>query len=189
MMNEPIIFLKRLSEGKQDDIILLYQEVFPKIERFVLSNNGRVGDADDIFQKALLQLIVRYRKEAFEITGSFEYYFFSVCKNLWRRELNASKLTTNDLDVIENLSDDNTQTAFAIVEQERYDLFTEKLASLSDNCKQLLTLFFAKTPYNNILQKFGYTSENVVRQRIFKCKKRLIELIQKDSRYTNLKDL
>lgn len=182
------IFLKKLTEGKQEDIILLYQEVFPKVERFVLSNSGRVGDADDIFQKALLQLIVRYKKEAFEINTTFESYFVSVCKNLWRRELNVSKFTTNNTETIENLSED-TNTAFAIVEQERYELFTEKLASLSDNCKQLLKLFFKKTSYTTIMQKFNYTSENVVRQRIFKCKKRLIELIKKDSRYTNLKDL
>jgi RNA polymerase sigma factor (sigma-70 family) len=188
MTNESTIFLKNISEGKQKDIILLYQEVFPKVERFVIRNNGRTADADDIFQKALLQLIVRYRKEAFEITSSFDSYFFSVCKNLWRRELNASKFTTNDLETIENLSE-NTNTAFAIVEQERYELFTEKLASLSDNCKQLLKLFFKKTSYTILMEKFGYTSENVVRQRIFKCKKRLIELIQKDNRYNNLKDL
>ncbi|WP_298417189.1 sigma-70 family RNA polymerase sigma factor [uncultured Kordia sp.] len=188
MTNQSNSFFKKLSEGKQEDIILLYQEVFPKIEQFVLHNNGRTGDADDIFQKALLQLIVRYRKEAFEINATFESYFFMVCKNLWRRELNTSKLTTNNLDIIKNVSED-TNTAFSIVEQERYELFTEKLASLSDNCKHILKLFFAKTAYTVIMEKFGYTSENVVRQRIFKCKKRLTTLIKKDSRYTNLKDL
>lgn len=188
MTHKSTIFLKRLTEGKQKDIIFLYQEVFPRVERFVLSNNGRTGDADDIFQKALLQLIVRYKKEAFEINTTFESYFVSVCKNLWRRELNSSKFTTHNTEAIENLSED-TSTAFAIVEQERYELFTEKLASLSDNCKQLLKLFFKKTSYHTIMQKFSYTSENVARQRIFKCKRRLTELIKKDSRYTNLKDL
>jgi len=82
MTYESTISLKRLSEGKQEDIILLYQTIFPKIEHFVLHNNGYTTDADDIFQKALLQLIVRYRKEAFEITTSFDSYFFSVCKSL-----------------------------------------------------------------------------------------------------------
>ncbi|WP_420570804.1 RNA polymerase sigma factor [Kordia sp.] len=182
------IFLKNLSEGKEEDIILLYEKSFPKINRFVLSNNGRTGDADDIFQKALLQLIVRYKNEPFEINSSFDSYFFSICKNLWRRELNASKMLTNDLEIIENLSEE-VDTAFAIVEQERYDLFSEKLALLSDNCKQLLKLFFAKTSYAELMKKFSYNSENVARQRIFKCKKRLIELIKKDNRYTNLKDL
>lgn len=188
MSEKTNLFLKNLSQGKQEDVILLYEKVFPKIQRFILSNNGRTEDADDVFQKALLQLIVRYKKEAFEINNSFENYFFMACKNLWRRELNTSKFTVNDQETIENFCD-NTNMAFAIVEQERYDLFTEKLASLSDNCKELLKLFFKKTSYKEIMQKFDYNSENVVRQRIFKCKKRLTELIKKDSRYQNLKDL
>ncbi len=188
MTNQPSNFLSTLSKGKQEDIIFLYQEFFPNIKRFVMNNNGTVGDAEDVFQKALLQIIVRHRKESFEIKTSFESYFFTVCKNLWRRELNASKLKINDLEIIENLTEEE-DSAFAIVEQERYELFAEKLASLSENCKHILKLFFAKTSYTDMMRMFDYTSENVLRQRIFKCKKRLIELIKKDTRYTNLKDL
>ena len=188
MSQKTILFLENISHGKQEEIVLLYQKIFPKIERYVLRNNGRLGDADDIFQRALLQLIVRYRIEPFDIHTSFENYFFMVCKNLWRRELNSNRLTIHNSDLLNNVPDE-TDNAFAIVEQERHDLFTEKLAALSDNCKQLLQLFFKKTPYDVLMRKFNYNSENVVRQRIFKCKNRLVELIKKDNRYDNLKDV
>lgn len=181
-------FLNTLSEGNEEDIISLYKEVFPKVSHFIVSNNGRIDDAEDIFQKALLQIIVRYRNEPFEIKTSFENYFFTVCRNLWRRELNVSKFKAKHVDHLENISavDD---AAFSIVEQERYELFSEKLALLSENCKSILKLFFAKTSYESIMQTLQYNSENVVRQRIFKCKKRLIELIKKDRRYDDLKDI
>lgn len=181
-------FLSTLSEGKEKDIAFLYQHVFPKVAHFVTHNNGRIDDAEDIFQKALLQIIVRYRKEPFEIQSSFENYFFTICKNLWRRELNSPKFRSNTTDTIENISDTD-DTAFAMVEQERYELFSEKLTSLSENCRSLLKLFFAKTSYADMMKMLQYNSENVVRQRIFKCKKRLIELIKKDSRYDTLKDI
>ena len=45
---------------------------------------GNTTDAEDIFQKALLQIVVRYKKEKFQIKTSFEGYLFTVCKNLWR---------------------------------------------------------------------------------------------------------
>lgn len=181
-------FLSTLCKGNEEDIISLYQEVFPKVSHFIVSNNGRVDDAEDIFQKALLQIIVRYRSEPFEIKTSFENYFFTVCRNLWRRELNLSKFKATHIDNLENISDVDDD-ACSMAEQERYDLFSEKLALLSENCKSILKLFFAKTSYETIMQTLQYNSENVVRQRIFKCKKRLIELIKKDRRYDDLKDI
>ncbi|WP_298519699.1 sigma-70 family RNA polymerase sigma factor [uncultured Kordia sp.] len=181
-------FLSILSKGKEEDILVLYEEVFPKVLHFITTNNGHISDAEDVFQKALLQIIVRYRKEPFTIKASFENYFFTVCRNLWRRELNSSKLKTHHLETIENISN-HDDSAFAMVEQERYELFHEKLALLSENCKNILELFFKKIPYSTIMQKFQYNSENVVRQRIFKCKKRLVELIKKDARYNDLKDI
>ena len=75
------------------------------------------------------------------------------------------------------------------MEQEKWELFQEKLEALSDNCKTILKLFFKKTPYVEIAKKLEYASDNVLRQRIFKCKKKLSELIKKDSRYTLLKEL
>jgi len=68
-------------------------------------------------------------------------------------------------------------------------LFIEKLGEMSSNCKQVLTMFFAKQSYAEMLEQTDYTSETVVRQRVFKCKKKLAELIKNDKRYNELKGL
>ena len=52
----------------------------------MLQNKGGIADAEDIFQKALLQIAVRYKKEKCQIKSSFNAYLYTVCKNLWRRE-------------------------------------------------------------------------------------------------------
>jgi len=77
----------------------------------------------------------------------------------------------------------------ATLEQEKWELFQEKLTQLSGNCKQLLQLFFQKVPYKDIVEKLGYNTDNVVRQRIFNCKSQLTKLIKKDSRYKQIKEL
>ena len=87
------------------------------------------------------------------------------------------------------LVDDDTDIAMATLEQERWELFHEYLDKLSDNCKQILKLFFKKVGYAYIVEKFGYNSETVARQRVFKCKNRLKELISKDKRFKNLTSL
>ena len=75
------------------------------------------------------------------------------------------------------------------LKQKNTDLVFATSTPLTIGIPALFTKFFKRTPYESIMEKMQYNSENVVRQRIFKCKKRLIELIRKDSRYQNLKDL
>jgi len=89
--------LEQLVAGDKEVIQQLYKNEFPKIRSFVLSNNGQIEDAEDVFQKALMQLIARYHRKAFVIDGSFAGFFYVVCRNLWRRELNKQKhIVTND---------------------------------------------------------------------------------------------
>ena len=44
-------------------------------------------------------------------------------------------------------------------------------------------------PYKIIADELEYANENVVRQRVFKCKNKLIELIKKDARFKELKEI
>lgn len=187
-MIDNTIYLTALLENDSKVIGIMYAKIFPKVAKFVLQNRGQRVDAEDIFQKALLQIAVRYRKESFEITSSFEAYLFTACKNLWRRELNRSKTRVTD-DGIMELRSEEQDMALATLEQERWELFTEKLGTISENCKKILTMFFAKVSYEVIVQKLGYNSETVARQRVFKCKSKLIETVKNDNRYDSLKEL
>ena len=45
---------------------------------------------------------------------------------------------------------------------------------------------FAKVGYQKIVEAFNYASQVVARQRVFKCKNRLISLIKKDERFKSL---
>lgn len=181
-------YIKGLIEKNEKVILKIYEMTFPRVLGFVLNNNGQKSDAQDIFQNALLQISVRYKKKPFEITSSFEAYLFTVCKNLWRRELNKSKNRVTSDTIIE-LRIEEEDKALASLEQERWELFTERFQSISENCRKVLSLFFNKTPYSEIVKKMGYNSETVVRQRVFKCKNKLTEIIKSDKRYKSLIEL
>lgn len=181
-------YLTALLQNNSKVIGVMYSKIFPKVTKFVLRNNGQVADAEDVFQKALIQISVRYRREPFEIKSSFEAYVFTACKNLWRRELNKSKTRVTE-DGIMELPSEERDMAVATLEQERWELFTEKLSEISKNCKKVLEMFFAKVSYERIVQELGYSSETVARQRVFKCKKKLMQTIINDARFTSLKEL
>lgn len=187
-MTDNSFYLKALLNNDSKTIKSIYKDNFYKVKSFVLKNSGQQEDAEDIFQKALMQLAVRYKKDQFVIKTSFEAYLFTVCKNLWRRELNKAKIKVTKDEFIE-LKDDNQDIALAVLEQKRWELFTESLELISDSCKQILKLYFAKISYAEIMNKFNYNSETVVRQRVFKCKNSLKALVKKDKRFRNLTEL
>ncbi len=187
-MTDNSFFLEALINNDSKVISDIYKANLFKIRTFVLKNKGQQQDAEDIFQKALLQLAVRYKKEKFVINTTFEAYLFTVCKNLWRRELNKSKIKVTNKEFVEP-KDDNEDIALAVLEQKRWELFTESLELISENCKQILKFYFAKSSYADMMMKFKYNSETVVRQRVFKCKNKLKELVRKDQRFNSLIDL
>ena len=186
MNKDASLFLEALIRMDSKKIEEIYQKNLPSVKRFVLQNKGQISDAEDIFQKALLQITARYKREPFDINSNFEAYLFTVCKNLWRRELNKKKkwVTTDSFYKLEGEEHD---IAMSIIEQKKWELFTEALQKLSDNCKAILGMFFAKIPYAKIVEKMNYSSETVARQRVFKCKNKLKDIIKKDSRFKSLK--
>ncbi|WP_299891037.1 sigma-70 family RNA polymerase sigma factor [uncultured Lacinutrix sp.] len=184
-MKENNIYLNALLTSDSNIIKEIYQKNFINVERFVIQNKGQKSDAQDIFQKALMQLTVRYHKEKFEIKTSFEAYLFTVCKNLWRRELNKSKKEVT-IDGLVELRTEERDIALSSLEQERWDFFQEKLELVSENCKEILKRFFKRIAYKDIAIELDYNDERVVRQRVFKCKAKLTEIIQKDLRFKEL---
>jgi len=179
------IYLKALLDGDEKIILKIYSEMLPNVASFIKKNKGTQHDAQEIFQKALYQLTARIKIRDFEINTSFEAYLFTACKNLWRRELNIRKKEVRNDGVFELVSEEQDNSR-AVLEQERWELFEEKIISLSDNCKELLQLYFKKVSYKVIVEKFGYANENTAFQRVFKCKKRLAELVKLDKRFQEL---
>lgn len=184
--NNDINYLEGLRTGDEDIIKAIYISMFPKVRHFVLKNEGTQQDTEEVFHNALYQLSIRLKVSDIEIKSSFEAYFFTVCKNLWRKELNSKKRWVRNEEVLTHKSEEDNHSE-AMIAQERWDLFEEKLQLLSPNCKELLKDYFKKVSYDRIVKKFNYASENVAFQRIFKCKKRLGDLIRRDSNYEKLK--
>ncbi len=180
--------LKSLITGDESGIKKIYAKMYPKVLAYVSKHDGVEDDAKDVMQKSLLQLSVRAQAKDFSITSSFEGYLFTICKNVWRREAKLSKSRVTNPKVIDLIHEER-EIALAAYEQEKWELFQEKLHEISENCRKVLQFFFNKIPYAKIANELGYATENTVRQRIFKCKSKLKEAIHSDSRYKELKEL
>ncbi len=168
---------------KNDSVVIseIYSRFFPKALRFILQNHGSHAQARDIFQESLMYIIIGTKERNLKI-DNFEAYLFTICKNMWRREIEKQKkrVMKDDLYALE---DKETNFAAFMLEQEQLELYQEKFSLLSDNCKEILSLFFNDVSYEEIIRELSYATINTARQRIFKCKSKLIKLIKSDPRF------
>ncbi len=182
-------YLHAILEKDNQVIQSIYDDFLPKVRQFVCNNNGSADEAKDVFDKVIFQLYTRMLREPFTIKSSFEAYLFTACKNLWRRQLNKNKKRRVTNEQVTELYYEEKELTQATLEQERWELFKAKLEQLSDNCRKVLRLYFNKVSAQQIMEHLDYASEVTVRQRIFKCKQKLIQMVQDDQRYTELKTI
>lgn len=175
------ICIQGLTKGDEKIIAQIYSKFFPKILGYISKNKGTMEEAKDIFQESLLIIIVGIKENRIKIQN-FEAYLFTTCKNLWRKYAENKKKRVINLDAI-HLKDKDSDFAKFFIEQERMQLYREKFNLLSDNCKEILSLFFNNVSYENITKELSYATINTVRQRVFKCKNKLITLIKTDKKF------
>lgn len=178
-------FIEGFLRGDPEVFNEIYDKTFYNVVHFIKSRGGSKKEAEDIFQNALTHLYVKLKKDELQIK-SFDNYLFIVCRNLWRRESVEKNRVTN-IDVIPLVSEDMNNAKF-YTEQLQWELYKEKFELLSQQCKDILKKMFNKVSYAEIVKSYNYSSQTVARQRVFKCKTRLITLIKQDGRYKRFKN-
>ncbi len=176
-------FIRQFLEGNPKILDGIYKNSFKYVSHYVTSRDGTMKDAEDIFHNALILIYVKLKEGKINIK-TFDNYLFTVCKNLWKRE-NAKHRVTK-LDVVPLVSEEFDKAAFYL-EHSQWELYKEKFELLSKQCKEILTMVFQKKSYQEIVNKYSYSSQTVARQRVFKCKTRLGKLIKEDIRFSKLK--
>lgn len=177
-------FINALLEQDNKIISEIYERFFPKTLRFVNQNKGTIDQAKDIFQESLLYIIVGVQQRRLKI-DCFEAYLFTISKNMWRRELELQKRQVMNQQV-HTLVDKEMNPVMFMLEQEQMELYREKFNTLSENCKEILSLFFNDMSYEEIIKELEYANVNTARQRVFKCRSKLLAMIKSDKRFTKV---
>ncbi len=182
-------YINGIIQRTEEVVRNIYVEFFPIVKRIILKNNGQDADARDIFNKVIYQFTARMELGKTQLRSTFEAYLITACKNLWRRELGKIEKRRVTNENVRELYYEERDITQSTLEQERWELFTEKLEMISENCKNVLQMFFKKLSSKQIMEEMNYGSETTVRQRIFKCKAMLAKMIKGDERYSELENL
>lgn len=164
----------------------IYKQFFPAIKIFVEKNKGKLEDAQDIFQEALISIFRRLKDNSLKIEYAFNTYLFTICRNLWYKRTKKADFHVTSIETTPLSDKEDGLITDAITKTDKYRLFTTKLKQLGEDCQKVLNFHFTKKSFKEIATAMGYGSEEYARRRKYLCKNKLVELVKADVRYKEL---
>ncbi len=170
--------VRAIRQNDEATLVQLYAANYPRVESFVLNNNGTSEQAKDVFQEAFIAVWRNIQLDRFEPQNdtALDGYIYQIAKNKWMDQLRSghhNKIVRMDTG---NLS--MRETDEVLVEESEYLAAVKKhFTSLGENCKRILTLYY----YNNeslraIAETMGWT-EATAKNNKYRCIQKLRELI------------
>jgi RNA polymerase sigma factor (sigma-70 family) len=169
-MNDAEI-VELIKQGDEHAIEHLYRKHYRMMARLITRNSGTEDDAKDVFQDALIILWEKIRTQKFELSSKLSTYLYSVCQNLWHKELNRKQRFVSQEHDVPQLPDNDRQERIAIVDK--------CLLQLKPDCRQILMYYyFDQLPMTEIATKMAFANADSAKTKKYKCKQELDKLIK-----------
>lgn len=170
---------------KVNDIVALkhlYKINYPKVEVFVLKNNGTKEHAKDIFQDAFLALWKNVKQDKFvpQNESSINGYLYTIAKHKWMDYLRSKDykktVVYSALTDTAALDDDLSKTTDDNINDERLQNVMHAFKGLGAPCKDLLMKFyFEKKSMKDIAEELQLDAAST-RNKKYRCMQKLREL-------------
>jgi RNA polymerase sigma factor (sigma-70 family) len=157
----------------------LYKQYSGMVIAYIISNQGSQQDGEDVFQEALIAFINLVKSGKFRGEASLQTTFVAISRNIWLNEQKKRKSLDTRGKLFENARQQEADPASQLLEREVSEQFLTLMSRLGESCKSLLTMVYYENLSNkDILERTHYESEQVIRNKKYKCMKELTELIK-----------
>jgi RNA polymerase sigma factor (sigma-70 family) len=165
----------------------VYKKVFPLVKHYVLKNSGTYSDFEDILQDGLIIFFQNLQSKNFVLTTYPEYYIYKICTKLWLKELEKRKKARNPIyfNLLSSNTSDFTEQDY-LRREKLISIIENNLKLLSEKCQMVFQLKKDGFTTEQIAEKMGFKNQQISKDKTFRCKKRLIDLISKDQNYVLL---
>ena len=172
------------GKAAEDAIDHLDKEYYEAVIRFLMAKNARREDAQDIFQDALINLVISIQAGKFKGTSSLKTYLFAISHNLWLNKFNKLVKRERGLEFMpeESISDADIQ----LMDKEKRQTIESLFSLLGEGCTQVLWLWISDFSMDEIAQRLGYKNGQIARNKKHRCLKRLKKLIGEEESVRNL---
>jgi len=171
--------LQALKSGQDRDVLkYIYNVHFPKVNRYIKHNSGDQDAAFDIFQDSIMVFYRYVKEDKFDPKFDIGAFVFTVSKNLWINRLRKKSREVIQHEYVD-LSDTGVSILDHIITREREEAVSEVLTKLGERCEELLRYsIFYRMKNSEICEKMGFSTENAVKTRKYKCMQKLISYIE-----------
>src|SRR6185436_2895777 len=95
VLSEKEIF-ERICKGDEKSLEFLYKKYYRMMTKMVITNSGTEEEARDVYQDALIVFWQKATSGNLVLTSKISTYIYSICQNLWRKELDRKKRLSNE---------------------------------------------------------------------------------------------
>jgi RNA polymerase sigma factor (sigma-70 family) len=181
--------IQGILNSDENIIKYVYSENYIVIRKFINDNTGNDDETADVFQDAIMVIYNKAKEGNLNIYVSFGTYLFSIAKRLWYDQLRkkSQKNIVSDLqgiDVIDDVDEFDYESTY----NERHKLIWKHFEKLTEDCRKVIKLFIDQHSITEVTGIMQYSSEQHTKNKRFRCKNRLIELIIKDPQFKTLKN-
>ena len=163
--------LDRIQRGDEKVLEYLYKKYFKMMSNIIMKNNGTEDEAKDIFQDALIVFWQKVTSNNFVLTSRVSTFLYSVCNNLWLKELSRKSRFTSE--------ESETPDVVDYDRQERIDAINQCISKLGETCRSLLSFYyFDELSMIDIAKKMGFANADSVKSKKYKCKQELDKLVK-----------
>lgn len=169
-MDEKEVF-EKIQRGDEKSLEFIYKKYYRMMTKMVITNSGTEDEARDIYQDALVVFWQKARSGNLVLTSKMSTYIYSICQNLWRKELERKKrLSSEEKDQPVHIDMDSP---------ERVKIIAKCLGQLGDTCRKVLMYYyFDEMSMQEIADRLGFANTDTAKTKKYKCKQKLDELIK-----------
>lgn len=169
-MNEHEIF-DRICRGDEKALEVLYKKYYRMMTKMVITNSGTEEEARDIYQDALVVFWQKATSGKLVLTAKISTYIYSICQNLWRKELDRKKRLS--------FEEKDSPASMDFETDEKAGIIRKCIDQLGDTCKKVLMYYyFDGLGMQEIADRMGFANTDTAKTKKYKCKKKLDELVK-----------
>jgi len=163
--------IEKIKRGDETALDYLYKKNYKMMVKMIVKNNGSEDEAKDIYQDALIVVWQKVQNHDFALTSKLSTFLYSICQNLWRKELERKARHSNE--------EVNKSEVLDIDKKERIEIVNKCIEEMGETCRKILTYYyFDNLSMNDIADKMGFANADTAKTKKYKCKQELDKKIK-----------